>query len=475
MRPDANKTFHPEALLVTTHHLLYNTSTLLTFPADVDPKSAVVTHDLATNLVDIKLKCTPTPAPNQTAHALLPSHHPTLGDIKPPLSAQDLTTLRSINCIACSERLVNANTNLASVTDPTSSQPPFEHIKNLPSEHWLELIDCWLCHEDQDQQQHKNKLKDIDAQKGTLLVGNTYFLLHPDDLPLDSVRRDDNAPDIDVHPRYPASSLFRTPHPGFSPHFARPIMDHKKAGIPSHAILGRYYRSYIDSISGQGHHDPSRTLQTARTRSRTRRAGYYRADISRKEPAVDAWDFQEVDTRHMCQMLGAFGRGNDDRTSVEADPTLLAVKLTKYMVSVALSSPSNLATPLVTEIHPFTTFIALDFIEAAKAHANYRFVIEGRTSRRAHVLDDRSSRTIIWLFNWDTKIVYNNGFRDLGVAKAAEEGERKKTADRTAEHLVYPDATCARLVDALRESTSYLPEVVRAFQGFRVGFLEKGV
>ncbi|RUO96416.1 ubiquitin-conjugating enzyme E2-binding protein [Jimgerdemannia flammicorona] len=195
---------------------------------------------------------------------------------------------------------------------------------------------------------------------------------------------------------------------------------------------------------------------------------------------------------------------NDDRTSVEAgersslfrfsekDPTLLAVKLTKYMVSVALSSPSNLATPLVTEIHPFTTFIALDFIEAAKAHANYRFVIEGRTSRRTHVL--------IWLFNWDTKIVYNNGFRDLGVAKAAEEGERKKTvmkilyidcadpkdpqvashlvtwqADRTAEHLVYPDATCARLVDALRESTSYLPEVVRAFQGFRVGFLEKGV
>ncbi|RUS13697.1 hypothetical protein BC937DRAFT_94907 [Endogone sp. FLAS-F59071] len=110
-----------------------------------------------------------------------------------------------------------------------------------------------------------------------------------------------------------------------------------------------------------------------------------------------------------------------------ADPILLAVKLTKYAVGVTLA-PADASSPPVVETHPFTTFVALDFLEAAKVHANYRFLIEGRGSRKIYLL--------VWLFNWDTKIAYNEGFRDAD-AEAAADGREGVTKNGHDEDSLY--------------------------------------
>lgn len=49
-----------------------------------------------------------------------------------PMSANDLKDLAAIRCTSCRSILTNH---------------AFERILDLPSSHWMELIDCWSCHQ----------------------------------------------------------------------------------------------------------------------------------------------------------------------------------------------------------------------------------------------------------------------------------------------------------------------------------------
>lgn len=54
-------------------------------------------------------------------------------------------------------------------------------IKDLPSEHWYELVECWICHETKPEE-HQARMRPILARPNALLVGTSYFLIHPDNL-----------------------------------------------------------------------------------------------------------------------------------------------------------------------------------------------------------------------------------------------------------------------------------------------------
>ena len=62
-------------------------------------------------------------------------------------------------------------------------------IKDLPSEHWYELVECWICHETKPEE-HQARMRPILARPNLLLVGTTYFLIHPDNLVKNAVQQD---------------------------------------------------------------------------------------------------------------------------------------------------------------------------------------------------------------------------------------------------------------------------------------------
>ncbi|ORX88779.1 hypothetical protein K493DRAFT_341072, partial [Basidiobolus meristosporus CBS 931.73] len=89
-----------------------------------------------------------------------------LSEVPSPLSASELRAVNTIKCGFCEHPL-------------TKEGNVFQKTLDLPSEHWLELVDCWMCHQDDYKQVQKGE---ITARTGTLLVGNTYLLVSSEDL-----------------------------------------------------------------------------------------------------------------------------------------------------------------------------------------------------------------------------------------------------------------------------------------------------
>lgn len=79
---------------------------------------------------------------------------------------KELETMQGFTCRTCSTRIAT-----------TSGF----RCKALPSEHWYELVECWICHETKPEE-HRARMQPISARPQTLLAGTTYLLLHPDDL-----------------------------------------------------------------------------------------------------------------------------------------------------------------------------------------------------------------------------------------------------------------------------------------------------
>lgn len=94
----------------------------------------------------------------------------------PPLTAPQLNALQdgtfNLSCRQCDAVLL-----------PKS----IDTFKDLPSEHWAELMECWLCHKAPGTDQYydpavKASTSQILAQETVGLVGATYFLLHSKDI-----------------------------------------------------------------------------------------------------------------------------------------------------------------------------------------------------------------------------------------------------------------------------------------------------
>jgi HECT-like Ubiquitin-conjugating enzyme (E2)-binding len=104
------------------------------------------------------------------------SRPPTDDQLLPLLSANDVLPLGSqgttLSCVDCRKSQL--------VT-------PQMRWKDLPSDSWVELSDYWLCHSgsthSHNHEHHTPVLPTLKTRPGTVLVGLTSLLLHPDDLP----------------------------------------------------------------------------------------------------------------------------------------------------------------------------------------------------------------------------------------------------------------------------------------------------
>ncbi|KAI0718753.1 HECT-like ubiquitin-conjugating enzyme-binding-domain-containing protein [Cerioporus squamosus] len=128
-----------------------STSPLLALPAPVSPgvKDVKVTGQY----YEVKLPVTAAPA----------------SPLDGPPALLDATQLSSLSptsfvCASCSLPLVQASR--------------LHEYRDLPSEHWAELVDAWMCHADQRLHEHvkKHSAQGFWPQEGEALVGGSYVL-----------------------------------------------------------------------------------------------------------------------------------------------------------------------------------------------------------------------------------------------------------------------------------------------------------
>jgi hypothetical protein len=54
---------------------------------------------------------------------------------------------------------------------------------DLPSEDWLELTDCWICHKDDTAHFYERIIKEgIQPMQGRLYNGTSHVMVHTDDM-----------------------------------------------------------------------------------------------------------------------------------------------------------------------------------------------------------------------------------------------------------------------------------------------------
>jgi len=88
------------------------------------------------------------------------------GTSAPLLDASQLTTLNPVSfvCTSCSLPLIQS--------------AKIDCYRDLPSEHWAELVESWMCHSDQKLNEHveKHGKKGFWPSPGQALVGGSYIL-----------------------------------------------------------------------------------------------------------------------------------------------------------------------------------------------------------------------------------------------------------------------------------------------------------
>ncbi|KAG0260976.1 hypothetical protein DFQ27_003254 [Actinomortierella ambigua] len=93
----------------------------------------------------------------------------------------------------------------ASITTPPSQISPnhgtstsskrIQRIVDLPSEHWQELVECWMCHDEEDIKELREG--DLGAREGQVLVGTTYLLIHALDINQEAIQIHPDAKEVD--------------------------------------------------------------------------------------------------------------------------------------------------------------------------------------------------------------------------------------------------------------------------------------
>ncbi|KAG0206230.1 hypothetical protein BGX33_007504 [Mortierella sp. NVP41] len=109
-----------------------------------------------------------------------------------PLPASQLQGLVNLGCGSCGNILLSTSSD---DTTTIASEGPIKRVVDLPSEHWQELVDCWMCHEEDFTELREG---DLGARLGQALVGGTYLLIHAKDVDPSAVAIEEDARSIDL-------------------------------------------------------------------------------------------------------------------------------------------------------------------------------------------------------------------------------------------------------------------------------------
>ncbi|KAF9931086.1 hypothetical protein FBU30_010832 [Linnemannia zychae] len=163
-----------------------------TLPARVMPTRATLDPSSShSDILSLKLTALPNmPLENSTASSLaVTSEFP-----PSPLPASQLQGLQNLSCGSCGNILLSTNNLGATEHSEQSSSGPIQRVVDLPSEHWQELVDCWMCHEEDFTELREG---DLGARHGQALVGGTYLLIHAKDVDHTAILIEEDARSID--------------------------------------------------------------------------------------------------------------------------------------------------------------------------------------------------------------------------------------------------------------------------------------
>ncbi|CDO76456.1 hypothetical protein BN946_scf184600.g5 [Trametes cinnabarina] len=365
-----------------------STSPLLALPAPVSP--GVKEVKVMGRYHEVKLPISALPSsPVDASPALLDATQ---------LSS---TAPTSFACASCSLPLVQASR--------------LREYRDLPSEHWAELVDAWMCHSDQrlHDQVQKHTREGFWPREGEALVGGSYIL-------------------------FEESAVVQS-------NLLPPTADDRKV---QKVVAGFTYQwSFVLLADGV----PLR--------------------LSEPEQAADGW----WRTRCLCGAI--IGRCQERPSSPKAPP-VKTYRLAKYAVRPLSTSSDALRLPLSAFIaedmnefvhaHATYRFVIFDEEEERPRILVWLFKPSLRLSYTVptqYVIPKSGSiRAAKVLFKiLDTAAAYS----DLPSLLKRYPGFPQ------AEHLYYPRGVCRRIGALLRESNTAYPENMRTMTGLDVGWLQR--
>ncbi|KAL7752318.1 hypothetical protein RI367_002364 [Sorochytrium milnesiophthora] len=137
-------------------------------PVAIEPRSLAVSRDGPGNTPTYSWKYKHQPGTKKT-------QRPPASAQDVPLNCQQCLQATRIECKQCGASLVRP---LQASDDSATDQSLFSKSLLLPSDHWQELIECWMCHEDTDTSIQPPSQQAVLARAGTCLVGISTLLVH---------------------------------------------------------------------------------------------------------------------------------------------------------------------------------------------------------------------------------------------------------------------------------------------------------
>ncbi|TPX75861.1 nitrite reductase [Chytriomyces confervae] len=261
-----------------------------------------LSHSPSKTIVSLSAKTTP--STNESIHPTTTSF----------MDADALAHTRALHCHACHASLTpEYATTLAA--------------KDLPSEHWHELIDCWACHnEDYSHLQKGHFGTVIPARQRVLLVAPTYLVVHESDLLMDA---------IIVNP-------------------VEASLDTQTHGHQSHP-LSTWLLIQTSNIKTQSETDLLRLLRVA-----------------------------------LGDALAWEGSGSSDSTGSNAKYIAIKLykhSLDTFILQHKPIQPASETPPPLKILHrPYTAFLVHNLLEAANSHASYKFSLTTGNSQHPSML-----------------------------------------------------------------------------------------
>lgn len=328
------------------------TASRVTLPCRVVPQQANV--QLVGSVCEVKLVTLGSTSPTKSRADL---------EIHSPLTTDDLRTSSptAIRCVTCDAELANTST--------------VSRWNALPSEYWAELLDAWMCHQDQKLSDDLiAKGKGIKPRPDEVLVATSYLLL-PRELTSNWT-----APEqAEVRPCAP-SSLFSTG------------LQRKSSSLPRQGC--RWCRSSSGTAMAEGAPPrDARLIQESKmksldhrpkqlSRSRSRCEGYIGRDtdaqFTRQPAKANNGDFLHAAHCSSCDALIGSHVLPADGNTLEST----AVRLLKYATYPASSDPARPAPHRQT----LSTYLTADMLETGQAHACHRFILEDAKTEQAKLL-----------------------------------------------------------------------------------------
>ncbi|KAG2186242.1 hypothetical protein INT43_002680 [Umbelopsis isabellina] len=158
--------YSPQKYKVTNEALLLNDIPIIKFPVHVNVKNLSI-NTAQNDSFWFRLEL-----------SRFLSDVPVIKDANTTSSYETMDGVETISCRQCHTSLAN---NLS-----------HQVCKRLPSEYWMELVECWICHETGDE--GHGKMKTIYPTEKMFLDGATYLLLHPN--VVEGVKISSDLPDI---------------------------------------------------------------------------------------------------------------------------------------------------------------------------------------------------------------------------------------------------------------------------------------